>query len=150
MLVKLLPEQISRFWDVIRYALDNSPPLTTEVRYEDWINRILTSAMSGEIEVWASYRKEEKLKFDGIALTSFELDKFIRVRSLLIYYVFAYGDTAKDTWVNGLKTLAEYAKSRRCTRVVAYSNVPEMIGIAEKLGGDTSVTFISFNVEDIL
>ena len=150
MLVRLTPEQISQFWDVVKYALENSPPLTTEVNYDSWINEILTSAMSGNIEVWASYRKDEGAKFEGVALTSFEVDRFIKKRSLLIYYVFTFRDTIKETWIEGLKTLAKYAKSRKCSRIVAYSNVPEMIETCRKLGGDVSVTFISFNVGDLI
>jgi len=151
MLVRLIPEQISELWDMIKYALENSPPLTTEVNYDSWINNILTQAMNGSIEVWASYRKEDgNAKFEGVVLTSFEIDKFIKKRSLLIYYVFAFRDTIKETWVEGLKVLAKYAKSRKCTRVVAYSNVPEMIETAKKLGGDTSVTFISFDIGDLI
>ena len=81
-------------------------------------------------------------------LTSFEVDRFIKKRSLLVYYVFAYRDAGKDAWVEGLRTLSKYAKSRKCTRVVAYSNVPEIVSICKKLGGDTSVTFISFDIGD--
>ena len=151
MLVRLIPEQISQLWDVIKYALENSPPLTTEVDYDSWLNNILMSAMSGSIEVWASYSKENgTAKFEGVVLTSFEVDKFIRKKSLLVYYIFAYRDVAADSWTRGLETLAKYAKSRNCSRIVAYSNVPEIISISNKLGGDTSVTFISFNVKDLI
>lgn len=146
MLVRLIPEQISQLWDMIRHALENSPPLTTEIHYESWINEILTSAMSGQIEVWASYRKDDGARFEGIVLTSFEIDRFIKKRSLLIYYVFTYRDTTRKTWAEGLRTLAKYAKSRKCSRIVAYSNVPEMIEMAKVLGGDTSITFISFEL----
>ena len=150
MLVKLMPDQVSKFWDVIKYALENSPPLTTEVHYDSWINEVLTSAMSGDISVWASYTKEEEVKFEGLALTSFEVDRFIKKKSLLIYYVFSYAKVANDNWIEGLKTLAQYAKLHKCTRIIAYSNVPEIIKICEKLGGDTSITFISFNIGDLI
>lgn len=150
MLVRLIPEQISSMWDMIKYALENSPPLTTEVNYDSWINNILTSAMDGSIEVWASYNKKDgNAKFEGIALTSFEIDRFIKKRSLLIYYVFTFRETGKEAWIEGLKVLSKYAKSRKCTRIVAYSNVPEIISTCKKLGGDTSVTFISFNIGDL-
>ena len=151
MLVKLTPDQISQLWDMIKYALENSPPLTVDVNYDSWINGILTSAMDGSISVWASYnKKHEKAKFEGIALTSFELDRFIKKKSLLIYYVFTFVLAAEKSWTEAITTLAKYAKSRNCTRIVAYSNVPEMIGVAKKLGADTSITFISFNVGDLI
>lgn len=150
MLIRLIPEQVSQLWDAIKYALENSPPLTADVSYDSWINNILTSAMDGSIEVWASYRRDNSgAKFEGLALTSFEVDRFIKKRSLLIYYVFTFTLAPESSWLEALRTLAKYAKSRKCSRVVAYSNVPEMISIAKKLGADTSVTFISFNVGDL-
>ena len=149
MLVRLIPEQISQFWDVIKYALDNSPPIPIEVRDENWINNILTQSMNGSIEIWASYNKDEdNINFEGFVITSFEIDKFVKQKSLLIYYVFAFRDTGIDTWVEGLKVLSKYAKSRRCSRVLAYSNVKEIISISEKLGGNVDTTFITFNLEE--
>jgi len=149
-LVRLIPDQISKFWDVIKYALENSPPLTTDISWDSWINEILTSAMSGGIEVWASYSKVKEFKFEGVALTSFEIDKFIKKKSLLIYYIFTYQEAAKSSWINGLKTLAKYAESRGCHRIIAYSNIPEIIKMCDALGGDTSIRFITFNIGDLI
>lgn len=149
MLMKLIPDQISQLWDMIRYALENSPPIAIENRDDNWINNILTQAMNGSISIWASYNKQDNnVKFEGIVITSFEVDKFVKQKSLLIYYVFAFRHTAIDTWTSGLDTLRKYAKSRNCSRILAYSNVPDIIKISEKLGGDVSTTFITFNIGD--
>ena len=147
MLVRLIPEQIANLWDMIKYALENSPPIVVEQRGDKWINKVLEQALNGSIEIWAAYkRSEEGAKFEGIVITSFEIDKFVRQKSLLIYYVFSFRETAPSTWIEGLKVLTKYAKSRGCVRVIAYSNVPEIVSISEKLGGDVSTTFITFDI----
>ena len=147
-MIKLLPDQISKFWDIIRYALEDSPPLTIGNINNRWISNILTAALSGEIEVWVSYTKEEELKLDGIVLTSFEIDKFVKEKSLLIYYLYTYGNTDTNRWIKGLKSLVKYAKTRNCSRIISYSSVPSIISISEKLGGNVDTRFITFNLKD--
>ena len=149
MLIRLLPEQIAKLWDAIKYALESSPPVVVELRDSRWVERVLEQSLNGSVEVWASYhRTEDGAKFEGFAITSFEIAKLVKQKFLLIYYVFALRETALEAWTGGLEVLKEYAKSRGCMRVVAYSNVPEIIKISKKLGGDVSTTFITFDIGD--
>ena len=57
MLTKLTPEQISAYWEIVRYAIANSLPFD-EVNNEEGINNILMAMMSGKLHVWASYIRE--------------------------------------------------------------------------------------------
>lgn len=146
MLTKLLPEQISKFWDIIKYAVEQSlPPIVGE--HPDKMNRILASALSGKVEVWASYTKGDTNKFEGIVLTELLFDDVSQTRNLLIYCLYGYTDVNEGSWLHGIQKLGEYAKSRKCSRVVAYSDVPYIIELASKLGAETKYTFISFNLE---
>jgi len=146
MILRLLPEQVSKFWDVIKYAVEESlPPIVGD--HPDKINRILSSALSGKIEVWASYTKNEgALTLGGIALTKMLYDDASDTRNLLIYCIYGYGDISNDIWIKGFETLAKYAKSRKCLQMIAYSNLPNIISLAKRLGGETDYTFISFDL----
>ncbi len=147
MLVRLLPDQISKFWDIIKYALDNAPPLTANQNYKDWTTRILTQALSGKIEVWASYRDEEGQKiFEGVMLTTFTYDSFLDTKDLLIYYVYSYNGISAETRDLTFKTLAKYAKSRGCKRIATYTNNPTIVSWAKDFGGDHSLTLITFDI----
>ena len=150
MLTRLLPEQISTFWDVIKYAVEESlPPVVAE--HPDKMNRILSSALSGETTVWASYTKgEEGIKFEGIVLTQFTHDKVSETKNLLIYCLYGYELVNKDSWLDGLMAIAKYAKSRNCSRVIAYTNEEQIINVVNSLGGNTEYTFISFDLDKIV
>jgi len=150
MLVQLLPDQISKFWGILKYSLYEAPPLTANLSYDDWANRILRQALSGQIEVWASYTKDDELVFEGIMLTTFLYDPLIDVRDLLIYYIYGYGDISQESKRAALRTIAKYAKSRDCRRITAYTNEPAVVSLVKRMGGDASITFITFNVEDLL
>lgn len=148
MLTKLLPDQISQFWDIIKYAIEQSlPPIVGD--HPDKMNRILTAAISGRIDCWASYvRSEEINKFEGIVLTKVIYDDASDTRNLLIYCVYGYESVQNDSWLSGIKSLVKYAKGKGCNQIIAYSELPHIVDILSKLGADTKFTFISFNVNE--
>jgi len=150
MLTKLLPEQVAERWDVIKYAVEESlPPIVGD--HLDKINRVLAAALSGKIDVWVSYRRlDNGIKFESIVLTQFLHDEVSNTRNLLIYCLYGYVDIDKRSWDEGLNTLARYAKSRHCSRIIAYSSLPYIINLSNTLGADTDYTFISFDVNKIV
>jgi len=146
MLNKLLPDQVSKFWDVIKYAIEESLPPTVG-QHRDKMNRILSSCLSGDLEVWAAYeRNGEDVKFEGIMITTFVYDTASNTKSLLIYCVYGYTQVSPDTWAEGIEAIGKYAKANKCHRVVAYSDIPYMIEKAKLLGADTKYTFLSFPI----
>jgi hypothetical protein len=150
MLTKLLPEQISKFWDIISYAVENSLPPTVG-EHPDKINRILSSCLCGGLDVWASYDKhEDVIKFEGIVLTKILYDDASYTRSLLIYCLYGYEEVNKESWSRGLKALLKYAKKKECSKISAYTNSKYLIKLAENLGAASSYTYISFDVNELI
>jgi len=150
MLVKLLPDQISRFWDIIKYAIEQSlPPIAGE--HPNKMNNILMSALDGSIDVWASYQKtDEGNKFEGIALTEVLFDRPSRTRNLLIYCIYGYENVDGRSWGEGLRTLIKYAASKRCNQIIAYTDIPQIAGLVERLGGEARYTLLSFDVRKMI
>jgi hypothetical protein len=148
MLTKLLPDQISKFWDIIKYAIEESLPPTVG-ESPNKMNKILSSCLSGKIDVWASYnRKEDSAKFEGLVLTRILFDEASETKNLLIYCLYGYEMVDKKSWIDGYKTILKYANSRKCSQIVGYTNVPLIIEVVKKLGGESNYTFISFNVKE--
>jgi len=149
MLTKLLPEQVSKFWPIIKYAIEESlPPIVGE--HPDKMNRILSSALSGSTDVWASYERGDEAKFEGLILTRMTYDEASGTKGLLMYCLYGYTDVADNTWEEGLGILAKYAKSKGCSRIFAYTSMPYMINKAKELGADADYTFISWDLKKIV
>lgn len=148
MLTKLLPEQIAAFWDIIKYAIEESlPPIAGE--HPDRLNRILTSLLCSGTECWVSYnRQESNPKFEGVALTKILYDDATDTKSLLIYCIYGYDPIHKNSWLEALRAITKYAKSKKCSQIVAYTEYPYIIKLAKLHGGDTRFTFLSFNVDE--
>lgn len=148
MLTRLLPEQISNFWDVIKYAIEQSlPPIAHE--HPDRINRILISALAGKIDIWVTYTTvDDSVKLEGVAVTRITYDDVSDTRSLLLYCIYGYEPLNKSSWTSGLEILAKYARSKGCSFVVAYTELPYVVEISRRLGADVRYTFISFDVNE--
>jgi len=147
MVVKLIPDQIAELWDIIKYALEQAPPLMVDTADQRWLNKILEAAMSGQIDIWIGYTKtDEGNRFEAVGITSFEIDKFVKQKSLLIYYVYTFRDTQLDIWKEALLTVTKYAKSRRCTKVISYSDNEKIISLAKATNGNVDVRFITFDI----
>lgn len=150
MLTRLLPEQISNFWDIIKFAVEQSlPPIVSE--HPDKMNRILSAALCGKVEVWASYNKsDEGNKFEGIVLTKMIYDDASNTRNLLIYCLYGYNDVDNKSWLGALKSIVKYANSKGCTQIIAYSDSPYIVNVAKQLGGEAIYTFLSFDIGEIV
>jgi hypothetical protein len=144
MLTKLIPSQVAQFWNVIKYSLEQSlPPIAGDS--PERMNRILASCLSGTSDVWVSYeRTDDNVKFNGIAVTRILFDDVSYTRSLLIYSLFGYGKFETREWLLGLKSLADYAKSKRCSQIVAYTDNQQIVSLVKRLGGESRY-FVSFN-----
>ena len=141
MLTKLIPDQVAAFWPIIKYAVEESvPPIVGE--QPDRMNRILSSMLSGKLEVWASYTRPEN-KFEAIMVTQFLFDEGSGTKNLLLYSVYGYTAITEKSWTEGFHYLAEYAKANNCSALIAYSANQDIVNLAKQYGGDASYTFLS-------
>ena len=146
MLTKMLPDQISKFWDVISYAIEQSLPPTV-AESPDKMNRILASLLSDKIQCWASYEKiGDNRRFEGILLTQLLYDEASDTRSLLLYCAYGYDKVSNESWQSGFKTIYTWALSKGCKSIVSYTDIPYLIDLAKKFGGEAKYTFVRFSL----
>jgi hypothetical protein len=147
---KLTPTQVPIYWDVIKYAIEQSlPPVVGD--HPDRMNRILAAAMSDKVDIWASYtREDDKIKFEGIALTKLLYDEVSDTKNLLLYCLYGYEGFDRGSWAEGLGSLVKYAKSKDCAFITAYTEFPQIVALAKRLGADVRYTFLSFNVGQLI
>jgi hypothetical protein len=148
MLNPMLPEQVSSAWDIIKYAIEESlPPIAGD--HPDKMNRILGSLLSGKLLCWAAYQlDEDNRKFEGLVLTDIVYDTASDTKNLLIYCLYGYAAVSNSTWVEGLESLKKYARSKRCSQIIAYTDQVEITRLVKSLGGEARWTLCTFNIKD--
>lgn len=136
MIVKLSPEQIVEAWDNLRpLVLDNLIPKVD--RNEETVFRVIENLMSGGIILWAGIEEGDKPlneRIYGFIATIIEIDAISKTKSLILYSLFATKRIKLEDWENGLKALDEFKDVNGCSKMIAYSDNPSVISLAQKLG----------------
>lgn len=142
MLVKLLPDNVARNWDTIKFAISESlPPVAGEGLTK--MNNILEALLAGSLECWVSVF-DEKIK--AIGTTQVLHDAISDTHNLCIYSFYSYTNMGNSEWAEELNTLKRYAESRGCVRIIAYTKIPALVQLIQRLGGETDVTVLSINI----
>lgn len=147
MLVRLLPDQIAEYWELLEHAIEVAlPPVVGES--PDKMKHILENLLTGKMDCWASFKVENKnIAIDGAMATMIVEDQMSGTRDLLIYSVYGIQDIARGSWAAGYETIKKWAKGNKCGRIVGYTSVPSVITAVKRLGGDASQTYITLPVE---
>ena len=150
MITVLLPEQISKHWDVIGYAIEQSlPPIASG--NDERMNRALSSLLSGKSLCWVSHTNNESGKFlEAVFVTQIVVDSISSVKNLLLYSVYGFSKVDENSWAKGLELLTKYAKTKGCESIVAYTQNDKIKEIASKFGCDSSWAFLTFSIDKIL
>lgn len=141
MLIKLLPDQIAKHWDTIRFGLIHSLPPMTEPTPEV-LQNILRNLLIEKMQCWISFDQAEKDIY-GVILTYVSVDPQSEYRTLIIYSLYVFSTAKRDIWEEGLRGIEEFAKASNCGKLAAYTAVPEIISIGEKLNFQTSYRYIT-------
>ena len=146
MLLRLLPNDISKYWKGISESIERSLPPFTEQSTEMMLI-ILKSLMSGIMHCWLLHKIEgNNITLYAIATTEFSIDPASQTKNLLIFSLYGLQPTPPELWEDGYKTLKLYAKANNCDAILAFSDVPEVLSIVSRLGGDVNTRFIRMEV----
>jgi len=131
MIIKLLPEQITKLWDSIRYGVIEAVAPMIDPTPEN-IQDILCQLLKQDMQCWCVFDEEKNIY--GYIVTSISVDMNTNFRTLMVYSLFLYQKATPEMWEEGMNAVDSFAKSNNCTRVVAYTANPSVVSIAKKNG----------------
>lgn len=146
-LVQLLPEQISEYWDMIGDSIEKSlPPM--EYASPKMMLNLLSSLMLGDMQCWFIMSSPEITGENIVAISTTIVQGRgpSGIKNLEIYTLFARRELTKSLLSDAYNTLKKFAKSRDCYRIIAYSEIDRVISIVEGLGGESKYKFITLEV----
>lgn len=146
MLVKLLPDQVSDHWDEISVAIRQAlPPFAASS--DRYMVNILKSILEGSMQCWILYSSDSNTaRIYAILTTTVEIDKMSDTRCLLIYSFYANKPLTNHLMISCFETLKKFASSKRCYKMIAYTNIPKMERLWESLGGIVETKLMEVSV----
>lgn len=142
MLIKLLPEQIIKEWEVIKYAIQAS--VYEEIfDTSEAVRNHLREALLGVLQVWAVVQDEQ---FVGIGISRFSVDGTLGIKRLEIYCLYSYEAVSMQTWATCFVVLKRFAKANGCKHIIALTDQARILEMAAMVGGNASQRFLVFDV----
>lgn len=135
MLVKLLPAQTPEFWPILELGLRKTLPASETSGPTFWTD-LLDSLMGGSTACWVFYQESDNTPV-GFVLTQITGRIVSGYNDLLIYAVYGWIEVPPKAWVDGYHTLSQYAKAAGCKKITAFTDVPQILGLAKTFGAKT-------------
>ena len=107
MLIKLLPAQISKYWNLIGHAIEVAAPPTAHCspgRMNNILQALLEDRMQGWLAVEQATNGNEKAV--GVVVTTVTEETCSGLKNFLVYAVFSYSSNvvSLQIWRDGLET----------------------------------------------
>ena len=118
MLLMLLPEQLDKYWPLLKYVIENTFPRNVVVS-STLMNNILEALLNGSMQAWIYVIGEDTIV--ASLITSIYKDPVIKTKGLKIYCLYSFEPLSKENWVSGANTLYKFAKSEECDLLEGYS-----------------------------
>src|SRR5882672_924081 len=146
-LIKLLPEQVMKYWDEMKECIAAALPPYIQESPSAMLN-IQSQILIGTLECWIGHTENEEGRIYGVVTTRFIYDDSTSEKNLLIYTAATVEQISRKQWEKDLNAMQKYAASKDCASIIAYSNNPIMIHIAEQLGADISHRILMFPLDN--
>ena len=140
--LQIQPSSIGKDWPTLRkfIQLGFGPGDKLD---EVSMTNILNGLLEGELQCW-SLSTKDKVKL--LAVTQGAVDKFVNRASLVIYSIVSLGQMSEVDWRFCFGKLKQFAASKGCDKLVAYTRNPKVVQIVEMLGGYTGTRFLEMEV----
>ena len=130
MLIKLLPQQLVKMWDMIRFAIAETFIPRNSCTSEH-LQAIFKDLLSGKRDVWLGLG--EGKKFLGFVITRIATEPVTGERCLFIDHVYAFQGVPEKILLDGTKVIESYARKNNCKTIVALTESDRITKLAEHL-----------------
>ena len=127
----LIPDQIPRFWEVIKYAAVNAGYVEDEY-VPRFLNRLLYLLLSGKSQCFIRLNEERRLQM--VLVTTIINDPLRDEKTLFIAYVYSFEKASQGIWQADLEVLKKFAIGSGCKYITTLVMNERAAGLCEKAG----------------
>src|SRR5574340_631885 len=121
MINRLIPEQISVFWDSIKFGIAKSAAPDVKLNHGA-LNVVLQKLLTGTAQCWlVTELRETGPVLLGCIVTYIKTDDLTERKNLLVYALYSYEKISDLTWAEVLETLRKFAEAEECDYIVGYT-----------------------------
>jgi len=135
MLVRLLPEQVPKLWDAIKYASSRANSFgKDELSY--YFNNLLLALLNGKAQCFV--RVDDDRVLNALMVTRIIADIITGRKALFIESLYSFKRAPDEEWESDAEIVRRFAKDQGCLSVTTYTSnrrvweILEVIGLEER------------------
>lgn len=131
MIIRLQPDQVVLFWDLIRKSMIESNNVPKEFHQEYSIS-MLTKFLSGKLQAWLGYKvnKDGDKEIHTVFASSIINEKYFGVRALNAESIYGFRVIDAEVLLDMYEKMVEFAKANDCNVLTAdysFNRVKEIL-----------------------
>lgn len=130
MIVKLLPEQVSKYWEVIKYSAVTADMVPTD-RVSDYCIRLLVDLLS---EKAVCLVKIVNGNITKVLILSFLVDSVTNEKTMVVRSLYSFAKSSDSDWEEDSLKFYNFAKKNECTKITLSTNNSLMEKIVRGIG----------------
>ena len=143
MLIRLEPDQISRYWDTIREGVRGGLP-PTAANDDDRMANVLAALLSGRAQAWIIMQDKQVV---GIVITMILVEEMTDTKNLIIYSFAGFSPILRTSWMKSMQELVKFAQGMGCRSVGAFTTHKGIVDMLKKrVPGTKEETYVTIPV----
>ena len=133
MLIRLMPEQVAKYWDYIKFAVKEAAP-NSYIDAERMSN-ILEALLIGTMQCWMLVRViPDDYEVLCCVVTKLNIDPATGVKNMTVFALYGYDVMDKESWASAHETIVKFAIVSGCRYIDAYTDVPQIVEMSKPFG----------------
>lgn len=131
MFIKVIPTQIPRMWENIKYAISH----TSDISEKDlplYLNNLLHALLSSKAH--CIVRLDDNRNLLTICITRIIADNITGKDVLFIESIYSFAKIPTNLWEEAIALIIKLAKKENCTRITTYSANPKIFEVVKEIG----------------
>jgi hypothetical protein len=134
MIIKLLPQQLVKYWDMFRLGVAETFVHRDKCTNE-YLQYTLARLLSGRSQCWVALEGSLDSKvFIGFLITRITTEDATGEKVLAFDHVYAYNRVPEEIWRVGWATVEAFAKKNNCKSATSMTNNPRVLELARTFG----------------
>ena len=140
MIIRLNALQIAKFWDPIKYSLQQVERIGVDTANEQF-NDLFASLLCDKSQCFIRYCDN---KISAVMITEIVENRINKARSLHLRSLYVFSPFGTGEWQENFKVLKKIVVSEKCNRIVFESLNSRILGIAQEVGFTKVCTTMEF------
>ncbi len=146
MLIKLIPVQIPRFWEAIKFTCKQSSDMSGG-ELLSYLNNLLQDLLSSKSQCFVRFSDNGDRTLLALLISSIQINRVTTRKYLYLHGVYSWKLQDRSVWGNDLAFVERFAREESCDYILFESNIDAIWEITSQIGFYESTRVFRYDID---